>query len=249
MILKLLTYNMQAGIGSRRFRHVFTHGFRYIVPHSQAKTNLDAIAEMVGQFDLVALQEADSGSFRTRYVHQTEYLAQKADIPYWHSQVTKNIGEIARMSLGLLSRHPLESITEHRLPASKHGRGALEAIVRVQDRKIAVFATHLSLRKASRMRQIRFLAQKINHHESAILMGDLNCTPDSEEFAHLIAHTNLANHQRQRHPATFPSWRPLKGLDHILVTRDITIEAVDTLPFLCSDHLPLHAAARLSKTD
>jgi endonuclease/exonuclease/phosphatase family metal-dependent hydrolase len=235
---------MQAGIGSRRFRHVFTHGFRYLIPHRQSKTNLDEIAEMLGSFDIIALQEADSGSFRTRYVHQTEYLAQRAQIPYWHSQVTKEMGEIARMSLGILSRHPLYNIIEHRLPASKHGRGALEATVHANGQKIALFVTHLSLSKASRMRQIRFIAQQINRHDTAILMGDLNCTPDSEEFAYLLAHTNLESPSRRLF--TFPSWRPLKSLDHILATRDLAMDRVGTLPFLCSDHLPLQGELRFS---
>ena len=41
--------------------------------------NLDKIAQLIKEFDIVALQEVDAGSLRSQFINQTEYLAKKAD--------------------------------------------------------------------------------------------------------------------------------------------------------------------------
>ncbi len=241
--LRLASYNIQAGIGSHRLRHVVTHSHRYVVPHRHATTNLNRIARMLEGFDLVALQEADAGSFRTRFVHHVQHLAELAGFPHWHAQITREMGSIARMTLGVLSRLPWEQIIQHRLPASRHGRVALEIIYKLGGYQVGVFVTHLSLRKASRMHQVQFLSKLINNHPAAILMGDLNCDPDSHEFAHLLSHTRLQDFMAR--PLTFPSWRPIKALDHIMATDDFALEDLRTIPVNYSDHLPISAMLRL----
>lgn len=243
--LRLATYNIQAGIGSRRRRHMLTHSIRYLVPHRHVQLNLDRIAERLSGFDVVGLQEADAGSYRTRYIHQAHYLAAYGHFPYWHSQITREMGRIARMSCSMLSKMPWERMVRHRLPASRHGRVALEVIFRVEEARIALFITHLSLSRASRMRQVRFLAQRINRHSSAVLMGDLNCDPESREFSYLLSHTRLQNFVAR--PYTFPSWKPRRSLDHILVTDDLLLEELRALPLVCSDHLPLAASVRFRR--
>jgi len=233
------TFNIQAGIGSRRPRHMLTYSHRYVLPHRQLLANLDLIAEQLADFDLVALQETDSGSFRTHQIHQAEYIAFRSGMPHCHTQVTRAIRRVARISLGLLSRFPCLHLERHRLPASRHGRGLMEAVLNVNGHELAVFVTHLSLRTSSRLRQMDFLARRLNRHKRALLMGDLNCEPDSREFRHLLAATRL---NRPPHaPATFPSWQPTRRLDHILATPDIAIHALHAMPFICSDHLPVMA--------
>jgi endonuclease/exonuclease/phosphatase family metal-dependent hydrolase len=44
---------------------------------------------------------------------------------------------------------------------------------------------------------------------------------------------------------TFPSWKPTRALDHILVSPGIRIEKVWTLPQAFSDHLALAAEIQL----
>jgi len=245
--LRLASYNIQAGIGSHRLRHVLTHGYRYVVPHRDAAINLEHIAGLLKDFDIVALQEADAGSFRTRNIHQPQYIAEHADFPYWHCQITREMGNIARMTLGVLSRIPWQNITQHRLPASKHGRAALEIGLDVWGQRLTVIITHLSLGKASRMRQVHFLSELISRQPAAILMGDLNCDPDSHEFASLLSHTRLQDFTAR--PLTFPSWKPVRALDHILATDDFALEKLRALPADYSDHLPVSAQLRLRSSD
>jgi endonuclease/exonuclease/phosphatase family metal-dependent hydrolase len=44
---------------------------------------------------------------------------------------------------------------------------------------------------------------------------------------------------------TFPSWRPMRNLDHILVSPGIGIETARVLDYPMSDHLPVSMHVRL----
>ncbi len=242
--LNLLTFNIQAGIGSHRPRHALTHGWRYVLPHRHREKTLAAIARAIAPFDLVGLQEADAGSLRSRFVHQQETLARRAGFEWSHSLITREIPPVARISLGLLSRLATDGVRRHRLPASKHGRGALEARIHWQGESIGVVVTHLSLSRQSRLEQVRHLARILNRHPRAILMGDLNCPPDSLEIRTLLAHSRLQAPAAPDAP-TWPSWSPRRKIDYILVTDGLRLDAPHILPLQCSDHLPLAAQVRL----
>jgi endonuclease/exonuclease/phosphatase family metal-dependent hydrolase len=111
--IRLLSYNIQAGISTARYRHYITHSWKHVLPHAQRFSNLDRIAQLVKEYDIVGLQELDAGSLRSGYVNLTEYLSEKSGLPFWYDQTNRRFGRIARHSTGLLSRfHPTE-IIEH----------------------------------------------------------------------------------------------------------------------------------------
>jgi len=220
-------------------RHMLTYSFRYVLPHGQAVANLDRIADRMLGFDMVGLQEADCGSFRSNQIQQAQYIAFRADIPFCFTQITRDIGSIASIGLGLLSRFPCIHIERHRLPGSRHGRGLLEAVFHFSGHDIAMFVTHLSLKQSSRVRQLHYIAQRMKQHEDAILMGDLNCEPDSSEFRTLLDEASL--HPHKPPPPTFPSWQPQRRIDHILTRGKPRVRHLETMPFVGSDHLPIIA--------
>ena len=55
--LRLLSYNIQGGIAARGYRHYVTHSWKHVLPDSERLGNLDRIAELIHDFDLVGLQE------------------------------------------------------------------------------------------------------------------------------------------------------------------------------------------------
>jgi len=240
--LRLATFNIQAGIGSHRYRHIVTHGWRYVMPHRQSLSNLSRIASLLEAFDIVGLQETDAGSFRTSFINQAHYLAENGDFSYWHSQITSDMGQLALHGNSVLSRFQPSLVVETRLPASRHGRGMLEMQLHLGARPLTLFVTHLSLRRYSRLRQIRFLCREINQQPSAVLMGDLNCEPGSPEYDHLIHNTHLQPVLCEEN--TFPSWQPRRRLDHILATDDLILDEIRTIPVVLSDHLPVTARLR-----
>src|SRR4030065_2515355 len=70
--LRLLTYNIQTGIATSRYRHYLTHSWKHVLPCSGRRDNLDQIAHLVRHYDIVGLQEADARSLRSNYLNLTE---------------------------------------------------------------------------------------------------------------------------------------------------------------------------------
>lgn len=235
--LRVVSYNIQVGITTTRPRHYLTHSWRHVLPHSQRMTNLDRIAQMVTDFDIVGLQEVDAGSLRSGFINQTEYLADKAGFPFWFHQVNRNIGRLAQHSNGLLSRYCPVELRELRLPGLIPGRGAIFARYGRSDAPLVVVMLHLALGRHARIRQLDMIGELINDYPHAILMGDMNCRPGSKEMDILFRHTNLREPLEE--VLTFPSWRPRFHIDHILTTPGLHVIEARALKYSFSDHLPI----------
>ncbi|NOX42603.1 MAG: EEP domain-containing protein [Gammaproteobacteria bacterium] len=235
--LRLLSYNIQVGIGGSRLRDYFTHSWKHVLPHAQIYKNLDQIARLASAYDVVALQEVDAGSLRSGFVNQTEYLAHKALFPFWKHQVNRNLGHIAKHSNGLLSRFKPAEIMNIKLPGFIPGRRAM--VVRFGDEKnpLILIAMHLSLGQRARHNQIDSICDIIGHYDHVVLMGDLNFQPGSTEMNYLLKKTKLC--EPTHGLKTFPSWRPRKKIDHILVTPSLVVSDVHVLNYVFSDHLPI----------
>lgn len=240
--LFLTSYNIQVAIGSHRFHHLFSHGWRYLMPHGQSLRNLERIAKVVASSDIVALNEADAGSIRTRYVNQAQYVCEMAGYPYYDQMVTRDMGAVAQHSNSVLSRFKALRVIRHRLPQPNDGRGMLEVHYEVQGRDLAVLVTHLSLSKRARTVQVEYIADIINQYRSVVLMGDMNCTLDSQEMRLLFRRTCLRGPEFS--PATFPSWKPMRAIDHILVSDALELSDVAAIHEPLSDHLAVHAKVR-----
>jgi endonuclease/exonuclease/phosphatase family metal-dependent hydrolase len=223
-------------IAYSHFWHYLTRSWRHVMPHGGRWRNLDGIAQRLNPFHVVALQESDGGSLRTGFRNQTQYLAQQSNFPYWFEQINRRLGTFSRHSNGLLSRFRPHRITEHKLPGLA-GRGALVAQFGDAREPLAVFVMHLALGRQSRMRQLAFLAELVNDYRHVIFMGDLNCDPASPEMRLLLQRTPLSAPALDQ--GTFPSWRPRRSIDHILVTPEIHIERAYVPRWIYSDHLPI----------
>ncbi len=242
--IRVLSYNIQAGVDTRRYRHYVTQSWKHVLPHRERLQNLERIAFMLSQYDLVGLQEVDAGSLRSGFVGQTEYLAHRAGFAHWYHQVNRSLGKLAQHSNGLLSRLKPTEITEHKLPGLP-GRGAIVAEFGTGDDALVVCIMHLALGRRARLRQAAYVSELISEQPYAIVMGDLNCACDSPEMRILMRNTNL------REPScdikTFPSWRPMRNIDHILVSSTLGVEHARALDYAFSDHLPVSMELVLPK--
>jgi len=234
--LRLLSYNIQAGIETGQFRDYLTKGWRHVLPSRQRLQNLDRIAHMLRGYDLVALQEVDSGSLRSGFLDMTEYLAHRAGYPHWFRQVNRDIGVIAQHSNGFLSRITPTEVKRYRLPPG-NGRGAMVMRFGEGDSALYVCSLHLALSRRMRRRQFDFVADLLRDAQNVVVMGDMNTSCDAQEFRHFIDHSDL------KEPActkpTFPSWRPVRRIDHILVSRSLEVRNARVLDYPLSDHLPV----------
>jgi len=235
--VRLLSYNVQAGISTARYRHYITHSWKHVLPHAQRFSNLDRISHLIRDYDIVGLQEVDAGSLRSGYVNLTQYLSDKANLPFWFDQTNRRIGRFASHSTGLISRFNPTEIVEHRLPGRIPGRGALFVRFGSRHASLVVLILHLALGRRARLRQIDYISEIVNEYPHVILMGDLNCHSNSAEMDFLINRTLM---QEPFHGLdTFPSWRPQRNIDHILVTPTLYVDRVKVLNYSLSDHLPV----------
>jgi endonuclease/exonuclease/phosphatase family metal-dependent hydrolase len=235
--LRLLSYNIQIGITTRTYRQYVLHSWKHLLHHPQRFDNLDRIAQLMADHDLVGIQEADAGSARSGFVNITQYLAAAAGFPYWDDQTNRRIGRLARHSLGVLSRYRPTGITEHRLPGRLPGRGAMAVHFGEGEESLVVVVVHLALSRRSRMSQLDYLSDLVNAYRHVILMGDMNCRSNSDEIDLLVNRTLMSEPLHGLH--TFPSWQPKRNIDHILVTPTVEVARAEVLNYPLSDHLPI----------
>lgn len=239
--LRLLSFNIQVGINTGRYHHYLTRSWQHFLPHPGRALNLQRIGSLLGDFDLVALQEVDGGSLRSGYVNQVEHLAQLGAFPYWYQQLNRNLGHLAQHSNGLLSRLEPWALEDHPLPGPS-GRGAI--LMRFGEGKdaLVVVMMHLALGMRVRTRQLAYIRDLVSNYRHCVLMGDMNT-----HAIDLLEHSPLRDLGllAPQVEATFPSWQPQRCLDHILLSPTLTLERVQVLAQPISDHLPVAVEIRL----
>lgn len=233
--LKLLSYNIQAGIGTSNYYHYLTRSWRHILPDWRGVQRLDRIAKVVAEYDLVALQEVDGGSLRSSFVNQVAYIAELGGFDYWYQQLNRDLGRLGQFSNGILSRFVPFEIEDHKLPGLK-GRGAIVAKYGNPSSPIVLVGVHLALSEKARYRQLDYLRELIQHHEHVVVMGDMNCRGD-QLIDTPLRDTHLIQVNGDHH--TFPSWKPDRNIDHIMVSPSLKIRKVEVLGYTYSDHCPI----------
>jgi len=235
--IRLLSFNIQAGTSTARYHHYVTHSWRQVLPHTQRVTNLDAIAGMVAPFDMIALQEVDSGSLRSGYINQSRYLATQSGMPFWCHQSNRKVGTVAYAGNGFLSRFQPDAVEEHRLPGVIPGRGTL--LVRYGEgfSGLDIAIVHLALGKRARLQQLRFLSRELDSGRHLVVMGDFNTQADAGPVNEFLE--TLALRAPTRGLPTYPSWQPQRAIDHILVSEKLRVGEAEVLDVTYSDHCPV----------
>ena len=235
--LKLLSANIQAGSSTRGYGDYVARSWSHVLPAGNKRVALDQIARLAGAHDIVGLQEADPGSLRSGFTNQTHYLAQRGGFDYWSHQPNSSVGGLASSANGLLSKLEPVEVVDHPLPGRIAGRGVLMARFGDGEAGLTVAIAHLSLGSTSRRAQLAFIGELLSDHPNAVLMGDFNCVPDRPEMELLYKRTRL------QPPSvcvpTFPSWRPNRAIDHILVSSGLQLDRMQAMPAAASDHLAL----------
>lgn len=240
--LRVLSCNILAGGQVKRYREYVTQSWKHVLPTGK-RANLDDLAGVLSEFDVVALQEADFGSLRSGFLNQTEYLAENAGFPYWSHQPNRRVAKVAASSNGLLSRLKPNEVLDYPLPGRIRGRGVLFARYGSGKDSLIVLVAHLSLGPQARAHQLGYITELLEGHPNTLLVGDLNTPIESPELRNLFARTSLQPPKNP--PATFPSWAPIRAIDHILASSSLGVSELRTLPQLVSDHLPIAATIHL----
>jgi len=245
--LRFLSFNIQVGIRTTKYRHYVTKGWKHVLPHESRNHTLTRIADVVSDYDFVALQEIDAGSIRSGFINQVEYLAERAQFPYWYTQLNRDLGPLAQHGNGLLSRIAPKDMEDHRLPGAIPGRGAIVVRLPFGTASVLVVMLHLSLGERSRAMQLEYVKGLIDGEEHVVVMGDMNSHLADLLFDSPLAETALR--PAESVAPTFPSWRPSAALDHILVSPKLAIDKCEVLDCRLSDHRPISVSLTQADRD
>lgn len=233
--LKVLTYNIHHGEGT------------------DGKLDLERIAKVIrdSEADLVALQEVDQNVGRSGQVDQPAKLAELAGYPYWAFVASIPLDQ-GKYGNAVLSKWKFDKTSFVALPIvnvrGAEQRSALLSVVTVPDAgsPLVFIATHFDHR---RPHEDRLAAVETIHREmeqikldTAILAGDLNCTPDSPPAKQLKKTWSLTSEPEL---LTFPADKPRSQIDYVAVwaTRPAAkwklISAKVLEEPVASDHRPL----------
>jgi endonuclease/exonuclease/phosphatase family metal-dependent hydrolase len=239
MEFSVMTYNIRLGLDS----------------------DLEALADIIGSADVVALQEVGYDWFHGPPGHQAQQLAKLSSLPHFRfaSALTIRLGldppqtipaptaeERPGFGVALLSRFPLGPWTRHRLPKRQdEQRCILSGTVVTPAGPVSVMATHLSTKEPDRLAQGTALVRHAQTQAPPLLvMGDLNAPIDDPSLASL--NTFMRNAGGSSPHASYPANAPEVGIDHIYVSSEVEIIAESMpLPFVSSDHLPVMARLAL----
>lgn len=206
--------------------------------------------------DVIALQELDSGLVRTGLSDQARLLADMLEMRHhFHPSLCIEAG---RYGNAVLSPHPMRLFHAGELPTipgrgARERRGAIWLKLDIGGREVEVFNTHLGLNRHERMAQAMALTgpEWLRHPECTgpvIFCGDLNATRWSWVYRTLSR--LLADADRGRRRATWPSSFPVLRLDYVFTGPGLAVKEVvvprDGLTRAASDHLPVLAVLEAS---
>jgi len=234
--VKLLSFNIHAGTSTARYHHYLTHGWRQVLPHHQRTANLNGIAALVSGYDLVALQEVDSGSLRSGFINQASYIASHAGMPHWHHQANRKVGNMSLSGNSFMGRIAPTRVEEHRLPGAIPGRGFLLLRFGAPD-ALSIAVVHLALGRRARVQQLAYMSNALRQEPQLLVMGDFNTGVNSPEMRSFCA--GLGLEAPTAGLASYPAWQPQRSIDHILVSRALRTRDVRVLDAPMSDHCPV----------
>jgi endonuclease/exonuclease/phosphatase family metal-dependent hydrolase len=219
--------------------------------------------------DVLALQEVDRNQPRSRHADLTRLAAEAMGATEsrfaatlagtagttWSAATGQEHPDSAAYGVALLSRHPVSSWREVRLPPAPvpvphrfHGRHwpelvhdeprvALVASVETPPGRLDVVCTHLSFLPFWNGVQLRRLVRALRGDADLVLLGDLNMAPPR-------AHA-LTGMRPLASGLTFPSDEPSLQIDHVLARGAATSTGGGPVPLPVSDHLALVADVEL----
>ena len=189
--------------------------------------------------DLVALQEVDGYSLRSRFRNQAVVLGRSLGMKPSFGTTIKIAG-LPVYGNAILSRLPVRRVSRWILPGKGERRGLIGITADVEGAEISFLTTHLGLSVEARREQVGKIIEVLRAgRQPFILTGDFNCTPEADELAPLFALCRDAAAGLVQ--PTYPADSPRERIDYILVSSHWTVREVKEIKSKASDHLPVLA--------
>jgi endonuclease/exonuclease/phosphatase family metal-dependent hydrolase len=229
MTLTLFSYNIHSGVGL------------------DGILDLGRIADVIAASgaDLVALQEVDRHRrAQSRFDDQPGVLAERLG---FHLAYAANLDDEpahpgaprAQYGTALLSRQPLEAVTNTPLPCfpGSEQRGLLEADLDVDGTTLRVLGTHLQWdTETERTRQAEAIVATLDDRPT-VLLGDLNTTPGSTAYTCLAGWlTDAWTVVGDGAGYTFDAEPPPRRIDYVWVGGGVRAVSAQVIRSAASDH-------------
>jgi endonuclease/exonuclease/phosphatase family metal-dependent hydrolase len=199
--------------------------------------------------DVIGLQEVDNRSGDTPESAQMDFLAKETGYEAVPGPTIKrsngHYGNVLLTRLPVLQKRAIDLCFTCREP-----RGAIDAVLSVQESPVRVIVTHLGLTGTERRYQVGRILDLLGETPKplTILLGDINeWLPVSRGLRQV--HRRLG---KSTGLLSFPSRRPFFALDRIWVRPNQALKRVwvhgTNLSRLASDHLPVAAEISIDPT-
>jgi len=238
--MKILLYNIGYSTGLKgSLKEYFLKFWRYLWASKETVTKIAKFLKKQNA-DVICLLETDVGSIRNRFHCQVKTIARKLRIAFFKTSSKyhpnswfKKLPFFHKHHDAVLSKRPGKIIQYY----LRNGMGTLVQEFVINN--ISIFTVHLGLwRKNIRKLQLKELTQIIKGCSRPYLVcGDFNIFNGLEEIRDFLNEAKLKLIQKN---PTFPSIKPKRPLDLIMVCESIRVKAVGVVDALFSDHLPVY---------
>ncbi|MET8216860.1 endonuclease/exonuclease/phosphatase family protein [Streptomyces hirsutus] len=244
--LRVATYNIHAGAGE--------DGVFDLDRTARALRDLDA--------DVVGLQEVDvHWGDRSDFVDEARALAGKLGMrvffaPIYDLDPAAEGGERRQYGVAVLSRYPVTEAENHEItrlstrtpdPVPAPMPGFAEVTVNVRGAQVHVYSTHLDHRADPSVREAQvadMLDVLAADRGPKILVGDFNAEATAPELAPLWQRLRDAD---PGGGGTYPAVDPVKRIDLVAVSPDITVAGAEAVATEASDHRPVVTDLRIRR--
>ncbi len=217
------------------------------------ETDLKTVADIIGEADVVAVQEIGVDWFEGDPGNQPQLLSRASGLPHVRfaavlttvpdsdppqARVAPTADDRPARGLALFSRYPLGPWTRHRLPKRQdQQRCILSGTVVMPKGPISILVTLLSTNEVDRAAQVPALLRHAQTQASPLIaLGDFNAEAHDPVMQGLSPFLRNAAGD-DPHP-TFPADAPEHAFDHIYITKELeVVTPAMPLPLMGSDHL------------
>lgn len=244
--MKVLSFNVGYFLGFQSQREWLRRPHRLCIGNKdKEKKRINSLVDILTEEtpDIVALQEVDLGSIRSRFTNQQRMIVNclresgleynhRADTKYGNNTIVSNLPVLQNMSNSIFWR---EGDANARYLS--HGTKRLVHVVSY-DGSPTVISVHLSKTSGTRKKQLQELSAFVKDYDEVLLTGDFN-VKDREEFEVLTDGIDLDLHIPGK---SFSTAYPTYAFDVFLTSKELTINRCEVLNHVrFSDHMPVLA--------
>jgi endonuclease/exonuclease/phosphatase family metal-dependent hydrolase len=229
--VRLMTYNVHAFVGT------------------DCVYDPERVARVIesAEADVVALQEVDFGRGPVAEPSALDWLAKRLNMRA-HFTFTRD-GKRGHFGNAVLTSYELELVAEGMLPRRRDEARAVQWLKIVAPHfQLQLMNTHLSVKLRERRAQVEALLGaewlvRAASEQALVVCGDFNSSPFSPVYRKLSRDLTDVQCGSATRLATWPARLPFWRIDHVFVSRGITVRAArvadDSLSRTASDHLPI----------